>query len=83
VLAAFAAARVTIEFVKNIYYNINMLNKSHLKTAWGINRWQALSQAHLPAESAVYGRERRSLGEQGGWARGTQDQGVNRGRLKA
>jgi hypothetical protein len=31
VLAAFAAACVNIEFINNIYYNINMLNKSHQK----------------------------------------------------
>jgi hypothetical protein len=37
VLAAFAAAGVDIVFIKNIYYNINMLNKSHLKTASWVN----------------------------------------------
>jgi len=38
-LAAFAAAYVNLECIENIYYNINMLNKSHLKTAFRDKPW--------------------------------------------
>jgi hypothetical protein len=37
VLAAFAAACVDIVDLKNIHYNINMLNDSHQKTASWVN----------------------------------------------
>ena len=54
--------------------------ESHAETS--IDSIGAIS-SHLLGESAFYGRERQSLGERGGWAKGTQDQGVNRQRLKA